>query len=65
MFHTDIKFWIKEEVQCVFIMDLKVIDNSLFVRDEKARCYSIDLNTHPVRKASCSTAFTQQENAPQ
>ncbi len=63
VFHTDIKFWIEEDVQWVFITDLKVIDSSLFVRDEKARCYSVDLNTHRVRKASCSTAFTQQENA--
>jgi hypothetical protein len=65
VFHTNIKFWVEEDVQWVFITDLKVIDNSLFVRDEKARCYSVDLSTHGVRKASCSKAFTQQDNAPQ
>ena len=64
VFHTHIKFWVEEDVQWVFITDLKVSDNSLFVRDEKARCYSVDLNNHRVRKALCSGAFAQQESAP-
>jgi PQQ-like domain len=57
VFHTHIKFWVEEDVQWVFITDLKVSDNSLFVRDEKARCYSVDLNNQRVRKALCSRAF--------
>jgi outer membrane protein assembly factor BamB len=63
VFHTHIKFWIEEDVQWVFITDLKLMDNSLFVRDGKARCYAVDINSHRVRKAPCSVAFGQQERA--
>jgi hypothetical protein len=59
VFHTRIHFWVEEDVQWVFITHLKLVNNALFVRDEKARCYSADLNTHRVRKASCGTVFTQ------
>jgi len=46
VFHTRIEFWRGEEDnQWVFISDLKSAGNSLLVRDEKNRCYSIDLNT--------------------
>jgi len=65
VFHTHIKFWVEEDVQWVFITNLRLMDNSLFVRDEKARCYSVDLKTHRMRKASCGTVFTQQERAEQ
>jgi hypothetical protein len=41
VFRTHIKFWIEEDVQWVFITDLKLMDNSLFVRDDKARCYAL------------------------
>jgi hypothetical protein len=59
VFHTHIDFWLEEDVQWVFITNLRLTDNSLFVRDEKARCYSVDLKTHRVRKASCDTLFRQ------
>ena len=65
VFHTHIKFWIEEDVQWVFITDLKLMDNSLFVRDGKGRCYAVDINRHRVLKASCSVAFSQQERASQ
>jgi outer membrane protein assembly factor BamB len=65
VFHTHIKFWIEEDVQWVFITDLKLMDSSLFVRDGKARCYAVDINSHRVRKAPCSVAFGQQERASQ
>ena len=32
VFYTYIKFWIEEDVQWVFITDLKLVDSSLFVR---------------------------------
>jgi len=61
VFHTRIKFWVEEDVQWVFITDLRLMDTSLFVRDGKARCYSVDVSSHRVRKVSCGTVFTQQE----
>jgi outer membrane protein assembly factor BamB len=65
VFHKPIKFWIKEDVQWVFITNLRLMDNTLFVRDGKARCYAVDIKTQRVRKASCSPAFTSHEGAPQ
>jgi hypothetical protein len=64
VFRTHIKFWVEKDVQQVYMTNLKLVENSLFVRDEKARCYSVDIKTHYVRKASC-TVFTQNEIAEQ
>lgn len=60
VFHTYIKPWLEEDIQDVFITDLKVMENALFVRDEKARCYSVDLKTHGVRRARCTAAFPRE-----
>jgi len=65
VFHTHIKFWIEEDVQWVFITDLRLADNSLFVRDGKARCYAVDIKTHRVRKVLCTGAFAQRESSAQ
>ena len=62
VFHTRIEFWRGEEDnQWVFISDLKFAGNSLLVRDEKNRCYSIDVNTKHVKKAQCGSVFPPQE----
>jgi len=54
VFHTRIQFWRGEEDnQWLFISDLKPAGDSLLVRDEKNRCYSIYLNTRRVKKAPC------------
>ncbi len=65
VFHTHIKFWIEEDVQWIFITDLKLVDNSLFVRDGKARCYTVDIKTRRVRKIICPGVFGQQESSTQ
>lgn len=57
VFHTHIKFWEEEDVQWVFITDLKLVDNSLFVRDEKSRCYSVDLTKRHVKTRQCGDIF--------
>jgi hypothetical protein len=62
VFHTRIKFWIEEDVQWVFITNLKIIDGTLLVRDEKARCYSIDLKKRKVRRVSCGAVFITSGN---
>jgi hypothetical protein len=59
VFHNDIKFWVEEDVQWVFITDLKLANNSLFVRDEEARCYSIDIKRRHVLKQQCGGLFSQ------
>ena len=65
VFHTHIKFWIEEDVQWIFIKELKVVDNLLFVRDGQARCYAVDVKTRRIRKALCTGVFTQQESSTQ
>lgn len=53
IFRIHIKPWIEEDVQWVFISDLKLLDNALLVRDEKSRCYRLDLATRRVQKSLC------------
>jgi hypothetical protein len=62
VFHTPIKFWRGEEDnQWVFISDMKLAENSILVRDEKSRCYSISLSTKQVKRTPCGKAFPPQE----
>jgi hypothetical protein len=41
---------LEEDVQWVFITELKLTGHSLMVTDEKARCYSVDLQTRAVKR---------------
>jgi hypothetical protein len=59
--HTRIKFWVEEDNQWVFISDMKLAANSILVRNEKNRCYSISLTTKHVKKTHCGNAFPRQE----
>ena len=63
VFHTHIKPWIEEDVQWVFITDLKLVKNSLFVRDGKQRCYAVDVKTRAIAKADCSGVFVDRETS--
>jgi hypothetical protein len=57
VFHNHFKIWIEEDVQWVYITDLKLVDDSLLVRDERSRCYSVDLKKKRVRKRQCDGVF--------
>lgn len=57
VFHTHIKFWVEEDVQWVFITNLKLVGNSLFVRDEMSRCYSVVLTKRHVKRQQCGEQF--------
>ena len=57
VFHIHIKFWIEEDVQWTYITDLKLGNNSLLVRDERSRCYSVDLTKRRVRRCDCGSVF--------
>jgi hypothetical protein len=62
VFHTRIKFWRGEEDnQWLFISDLEFAGDSLLVRDEKNRCYSIYLNPRRVKRAPCGNVFPAQK----
>jgi hypothetical protein len=62
VFHTRITFWRGEaDNQWIFISDMKLDGNSLLIRDEKNRCYSILLDTKHVRKTVCGSVFPPQE----
>ncbi len=53
IFHNQIDPWMERDVQDVYINELKLNDKTLFVMDEKSRCYSVDLATHDVKKRAC------------
>jgi hypothetical protein len=59
VFHSHVRFWMETDAQLVFITDLKLVDKSLFVRDERSRCYSIDLTKKRVKKQQCGAIFSQ------
>jgi hypothetical protein len=59
IFHNRIKLWMDICVQWVYIADLKLVGNSLFVRDEKSRCYSIELARRHVTQRQCGDVFSQ------
>ena len=53
VFTVHIKLWMEEDVQWVFITDLSLDSNALLIRDEKARCYRLDLEKKRVKKDLC------------
>jgi len=53
---------LEEDVQWLFITDLKLVGNSLWVKDEKSRCYSINLNIKAVEKKPECRAFPAGSN---
>jgi len=54
IFKTHIRRKLEEDVQWIFISHLAVDGGNLLVRDEKSRCYTLDLGKHHVRKAACA-----------
>jgi len=57
VFHISIKPWLEQDVQWVFITDLKLVEQALLIRDEEAHCHSLDLSTKHVKKVSCGSEF--------
>ena len=53
VFHNYIRFWMEPDVQFIYITNLKLTGNFLFFRDERSRCYSIDLAKRSVKKKQC------------
>ncbi len=53
VFHTRIKFWVEEDVQWVFITNLFPVGNDVGVRDEKARCYRVDVKKRRAKHMAC------------
>ena len=54
IFDTQINPNLEEDVQWVFITDLRISGGSLVVRDEKRRCYEVNFDTKTVRRKHCS-----------
>jgi len=49
-----VKAWLEEDNQWIFISDLKLSDDALVVRDERSRCYRVDLASRHVQKSRCA-----------
>jgi hypothetical protein len=62
VFQTEMNPKLEEDVQWLFITDLKLVGNSLWVKDEKSRCYSINLNIKAVEKKPECRAFPAGSN---
>ena len=58
VFHIQIRFWMEPDVQFVYVTNLKLMGASLYVRDERSRCYSIDLAKRRIRKRQCGSLFS-------
>lgn len=52
-FTVHIKFWAEKDVQWVFITGLKLDGNALLIRDERSRCYRLDLTKKRVKRVTC------------
>lgn len=63
VFHNRIEPSLEEDVQWVFITDLKVAGSSLLVKDEKDRCYSVNLKTEKIAKQTCGEFAGEQKDA--
>jgi hypothetical protein len=52
--------WLKgeEDNQWVFISDLKLDKGTLLIKDERSRCYRLDLSTKRVKAERCHRRFT-------
>jgi hypothetical protein len=59
VFHNQIDERLEEDVQWVFITKLKLQGKSLLVKDEKSRCYSVDLTSRQVKRQACGIGFLQ------
>lgn len=57
VFHNHIKPWLEEDVQWVYITDLRVAGKTLLVRDERPRCYTLDLTNKQVKTHDCGNLF--------
>jgi hypothetical protein len=57
VFHYRTKFGVEEDVQWVYITNLKLTDGLLLVRDEKARCYAVDVKSKHVKETGCGDSF--------
>lgn len=54
VFRNKIRKGLEEDVQWVFINELKVAGRTLLIRDEKSRCYVLDLATRRVKPQPCA-----------
>jgi hypothetical protein len=50
VFEIEIDPKLEEDVQWVFITELKLAGNALRIKDEKSRCYNLDLITKKVKR---------------
>jgi outer membrane protein assembly factor BamB len=53
VFQTHVRQRLEKDVQWVFITELTLASKQLLVRDEKARCYAVDLTTKRVKHQAC------------
>jgi hypothetical protein len=55
IFRNSINAQLEEDVQSVFITNLKLVGDSLLVKDEKNRCYRLEVASRHVKREHCSS----------
>lgn len=58
IFTVEIQSGLEEDVQWVFITNLKLFGNGLLIWDEKDRCYRLDLRTKEAKQVGCTSHET-------
>jgi outer membrane protein assembly factor BamB len=54
IFAVQIKSGLEKDVQAIFITKLKLTGPTLYVRDESARCFQLELKTQAVESVGCA-----------
>jgi outer membrane protein assembly factor BamB len=54
IFAVQIKSGLEKDVQAIFITKLKLAGPTLYVRDESARCFQLELKTQAVESVGCA-----------
>lgn len=63
IFRMHIESWMEEDVQLVFITEMKLDGNHLWIRDEKGRCFDLQLTNRKSSQRSCPADWQQTQNA--
>ncbi len=53
VFRIHTHFWKEEDNQLIFISDLNLDHGALLIKDERSRCYRLDLSTKRVKNERC------------
>jgi hypothetical protein len=63
IFTIQVKPELEKDIQAVYITKLKLAGSNLYVRDESARCFQVNVKTEVVEAVSCSVMKNAKSTA--